>query len=63
MGKNMIKVLKFAIELDGKWHTYDKRDRQVYDAIKSLKQIGLVETNCYEQFRIVKEFAHNEKFI
>lgn len=51
MGKNMKHALNFATEYPG-WHQWDKRCRATKDAIKRLTRRGLIEVNCYNQFRL-----------
>lgn len=50
MGKNMKRLLLFAIHYRG-WHTWGK-DRSTCDAVKRLCNQGFIETNCYRQFRL-----------
>jgi len=50
MGKNMIRLLRFAIQFPS-WHTYGK-DRATVDAVKRLERLGFVEINEYRQFRL-----------
>lgn len=54
MGKNMVRVLKFAIQYRGedRWHTYGK-DRATVDALRRLEEMGLIERNEYRQFRLI----------
>lgn len=53
MGRHQLRLLKFAIHYDG-WHTYGT-DETTVRAIKSLVRLGLLETNEFRQFRLVKE--------
>lgn len=50
MGKNMLRILRFAISYKG-WHTYG-RDRSTVDAISRLSNLGLIEVNRFRQFRL-----------
>lgn len=51
MGKNMKRLLLFAIQYPG-WHTYGK-DRGTVDAIVKLGNDGFIETNAHRQFRLI----------
>lgn len=51
MGKNIRRLLKFAIEYPG-WHAWG-RDRSTCDAIRVLVGYGMIETNEHRQFRLV----------
>jgi len=50
MGKNMKRLLLFAIRYPG-WHTWGK-DRSTVDAVRCLCEQGFIETNKYRQFRL-----------
>lgn len=50
MGKNMLRLLKFAIQYQG-WQTY-ATDRSTVDALNTLSAHGLIEMNEYRQFRL-----------
>ena len=50
MGKNMLRLLKFAIQYQG-WQTYGT-DRSTVDALGALSAMGLIEMNEYCQFRL-----------
>jgi hypothetical protein len=60
MGKNQLRLLKFAIEYPT-WHTYGK-DRSTVDAIRSLDGKGLIVLNEFRQFRIAikSEYLENK---
>ncbi len=52
MGKNMLRILKFAIDYKGRgWHTY-RRDRPTVDAINRLLALRLIEVNKFHQFKL-----------
>lgn len=51
MGKNMKRLLLFAIQYPG-WHTYG-HDRGTVDAIVRLGNEGFIETNSTRQFRLI----------
>lgn len=51
MGKNQLRLLKFAIKYSSSWHTYGK-DRSTVSAIKSLENLGLIITNEHRQFKL-----------
>lgn len=50
MGKNMLRVLRFAIKSDS-WCSYAK-DQPTVRAIRRLEELRLIETNEFRQFRI-----------
>ncbi len=50
MGKNMKRLLLFAIKYKG-WHTWGK-DRATCDAVRRLEAQGYIETNDCRQFRL-----------
>ena len=50
MGKNMKRLLLFAIRFQG-WHSWG-RDRSTCDAIRRLSKQGFIELNSYRQFRL-----------
>lgn len=50
MGKNMLRLLKFAIQYQG-WQSYGK-DRSTVDALGALSSLGLIEMNEHRQFRL-----------
>lgn len=52
MGKNMKRMLLFAIRYRG-WHSWAK-DRSTCDAVKRLKRLGFIETNEFRQFRLAQ---------
>ena len=54
MGKNMKRALTFISGCGG-WIGYAKHDRPVVSAIKKLEDMGLVETNEFHQFRLVRD--------
>lgn len=47
IGKNSLRLLKFAIKFQGEWHSYGT-DRSTRDAINTLVSLELIECN---QFR------------
>ena len=52
MGKNMKHALAFATKYPG-WHSWDTRCQSTCNAIHSLAKRGLIETNKYNQFKLV----------
>ena len=52
MGKNMKRLLLFAIRYKG-WHTWG-RDRSTCDAVRRLQEQGFIETNDCRQFRLTQ---------
>ena len=52
MGKNMKRLLLFAIQYQG-WQTWGK-DRSTCDAVKGLQRQGFIETNEFRQFRLIR---------
>ena len=48
MGKNMKRLLLFAIRFPG-WHTWGK-DRSTCDAVRRLEEQGFIKTNDCRQF-------------
>lgn len=44
MGKEAIRILKFAIRFDGCWHYYGK-DRKIVRAIGTLESLGFIKVN------------------
>ena len=50
MGKNMQRLLKFAIQYPT-WHTYGK-DRSTVSAVNRLCGLGLIKVNGNRQFRL-----------
>lgn len=52
MGKNIRRLLKFAITYPG-WHTYAWGERATADAIATLVSYGMIETNEHRQFRLI----------
>ncbi len=50
MGKNMKRLLSFAIKYEG-WHTWGK-DRATCDAVRRLEAQGYIETDDYRHFRL-----------
>ena len=53
MGKNMLRMLRFAICYQD-WYTYGK-DRSTVDAVRRLEKLQLLEVNEFRQFRLSKE--------
>lgn len=49
IGKNMKHALDFARRFVG-WHTYAK-DRATIDAINKLRELGVITTNQFHQFK------------
>lgn len=58
MGRNMLRLLKFLIKYPS-WTTYG-HDRSTVDAIRRLRNLGLVETNEYRQVRLATPFTRLE---
>ena len=54
MGSNMKWVLDFISGCEG-WMVYTKHNGPTLDAIKKLEDMGLVETNEFHQFRLVRD--------
>lgn len=52
MGKNMKRMLLFAIRYQDGWHSWQTTDRATRDAIKCLEKQGFIETNKHHQFRL-----------
>lgn len=52
--KDSLHLTEFAIEYAGKWHTY-ARDTRTLKAVKRALDLGRIETNEFNQFRL-KEF-------
>lgn len=50
MGKNILRLLKFAVRYPG-WHSFGK-DRSTTDSVRVLAGHGLIEINQYRQFRL-----------
>lgn len=50
MGRNVQRMLKFAIEYPT-WHTYGK-DRATVSALRTLENAGLIVRNEHRQFRL-----------
>ena len=50
MGKNMRRLLLFAIRFQG-WHTWGT-DRSTCDAVRRLREQGFIETNDCRQFTL-----------
>lgn len=58
MGKNILRLLRFAISYPG-WHTYGK-DRSTVDALRRLENLGLIERNEHRQFRLIPPLYERE---
>ena len=52
MGKNMIRLLRFALSYPG-WHSYGK-DRSTTKALSRLCNLDLIEINSFRQFRLAQ---------
>lgn len=50
MGRNAIRLLRFAITYPG-WHRYGT-DRSTVRAIKRLRDLNFIEVNDHRQFRL-----------
>ena len=61
MGKNMKRLLLFAIRFDG-WHSWGK-DRSTCDALRRLCHQGFIETNEFKQFRLDKHLTRLDKHL
>lgn len=57
MGKNMLRLLKFAIKYQT-WHTYGK-DQSTVRALNRLVNLGLIEKNEHRQFRLIQPTVQN----
>ncbi len=53
MGKNMLRLLKFAVKYRG-WQSYGK-DRSTVEAVRRLARMELLELNEHRQFRLKGE--------
>jgi hypothetical protein len=52
MGKHMRKTLAFAIRYRDQWHSF-ARDRETRRAVSRLVELGFIEVNAFNQFRLI----------